>query len=238
MKIVVIVRTLNEEINIAEFCEGYSFADSILVADGGSTDSTRNIANLIENVRVRMFSERQYLPNGLFMNPEPAHINFLIDWAIDERADWIILDDCDDWPTPALQRNARAIFEETDESMVFIDRLYIWRETQYLPKCNVSPALWAWNPHKIAIRWPEDGLTLFDVPGPRIDPAKARVLSAPYAGLHHFTRVDKRARYAAWGHPQTRLEGGIYWPPEPLPDWAILTDQARSYDQETHRTNS
>ena len=221
MKIVVIVRTLNEETNIAEFCDGHKWADQILIADGGSTDNTKGIAGLFDNVKVRDFEQRHYLPNGLFMNPEPAHINYLIDWANCEGTDWIVLDDADSWPTPALQRDARKLIESTYTDYVMLTRLYLWGEDQYLPKINEGggPCLWAWRA-EMGIRW-ADGLTMFDTVAPIPNIGRALILEPPYADLHHFSRnyETKRARYAAWGHPQQPIEGGIYWPPEPLPEW-------------------
>ena len=40
MKIVVCTRTLNELRHIESFIDGYSFADQIIVSDGGSLDCT------------------------------------------------------------------------------------------------------------------------------------------------------------------------------------------------------
>ena len=58
MRVIVLARTLNEERNIARFCRCYARADAILVADGGSTDRTVDIARQFENVEVRQFRER------------------------------------------------------------------------------------------------------------------------------------------------------------------------------------
>ena len=40
MKVVVVARCLNEERNIERFIHGYSFADLIIVSDGGSIDNS------------------------------------------------------------------------------------------------------------------------------------------------------------------------------------------------------
>ena len=81
MKIVAMVRTRNEENNIERFCRSYDWVDEILVADGGSTDSTVKLACSFSNVRVRSFLGRTLMDNNLWRNPAGEHINFLIEWA-------------------------------------------------------------------------------------------------------------------------------------------------------------
>ena len=67
MKIVVIVRTKNEGLNMGRFCTNYrDCADLILVADGGSEDHTVDIAKCFANVKVRDFTERiEFEVNGM-----------------------------------------------------------------------------------------------------------------------------------------------------------------------------
>lgn len=226
MKIVACVRTLNEERMIPHFCAGYDWCDKVLIADGGSGDWTVKTAGLFPNVWVRPFEERLELDDGGWMNPEPAHINFLIEWAIEEEADWIVFDDADCWPNPLLRWKARQILESAWEPAVFLNRLYLWGEAEYFPKYNVSTALWAWRPERVAIGWDETGVNnFFDGGMQGADPDEALHLPAPpYACLHHFapdeeTVQGKMARYAAWGHPQVHPLESIYAPPELLPEW-------------------
>ena len=58
MNVVVICRTRDETRNIARFCRAYAWADSILIADGGSTDTTLDIARQFKNVQVDLFTGR------------------------------------------------------------------------------------------------------------------------------------------------------------------------------------
>ena len=224
MKIVVITKSLNEEHNIANFCTGYDWANLILVADGGSTDRTKEIAQTFSNVKVKDFEQRVELPDGSFMNPEPAHVNFLIDWANEEEADWIILDGCDCWPNSLLRAKARDFFrwatvEDYDGIMLY--RLYMWDHDHYLPKINeAGPSMWAWRPDRVDCHTPEDEPTFFDAVMPGPDPERCLILDPPYVCLHYFEPEKKAKRYVVWGHPQSPIENGIYWPPEPLPDWA------------------
>ena len=224
-KIVATVRTLNEERNIAHFCAAYAWADAVLVADGGSEDRTVEIAGYFPHVLVRAFEERVETSDGSFMNPEPRHVNFLINWALEEEADWIIFDDADCWPNPALNRKARAILEGTDKPMVYLHRLYLWGQDEYFPKYNICTALWAWQPNEVDVFWEEKGLTNFESQVRGVDPERALHLEAPpYCCLHYFAPDEvevqrKMARYEAWVYPQVHPLQSIYAPPEPLPEW-------------------
>ncbi len=229
MKIIAVTKTLNEERNIASFCRGYDWADMILIADGGSIDGTVKIANRFPNAHTRDFGHRidiQGAPEG-FMNPEPEHINFLIDWAIEEGADWIVLDGADCWPNPHLKREARRLFEETDRDAVHLHRLYIWGTDEYFPKYNGGGyALWAWRPDRLDIRCEENSDTCFDSQMVGIDLLRALILCPPFCLLHYFAPDEgavqmKSRRYGAWGHPQVHPLDSIYAPPEPLPEWAL-----------------
>jgi hypothetical protein len=211
MKIVVVTKSLNEERNIENFCRGYDFADAILVADGGSTDRTVELAQKFANVKVRNFPLRIEMPDDPagFMNPEPQHLNFCVDWAVEEKTDWIILDGCDCWPNPRLNRDARGIMSGTPEPIIFVRRLYIWGQDEFFTKISRPVSLWAWRPAEANIRSeePVGAFTCFDtkmigVEGPRMD------LPPPYCCLHYFcpdeeTVQMKLKRYAAWGYPQT-----------------------------------
>ena len=153
MKIVVAVRTRNEEENIARFCQGYQWADKILVADGGSRDKTKEIASGFPNVSVRDYDVYVEMDNGIKRNPHGSHLNFLIDWAfIGEEADWIIVDDADCFPNRFVKEGARQIMESASEDFIYITRLYLWKKQGHFPdlaKPNESPdyvpSIWAWR---------------------------------------------------------------------------------------------
>lgn len=223
MNIVTLVRTLNEEANISQFCQGYSFSNLILVADGGSQDRTKEIAQAFDNVQVRNFKQR-IEENGAFRNPEPAHINFLINWALEVEADWIILDDCDCHPNALLKAKARDFFYwaiSEDKDGILLYRLYMWQGEQYFPKINeAGPSLWAWRPNRVDCHLSEEYTTLFDaiMPGPL--PDKCLVIDKPHVCLHYWQPHQKAEKYKGWGRPQTPIEESIYWPPEVAPEWA------------------
>lgn len=228
MKLVVINKTLNEERNIARFCHGFDWADLILVADGGSQDQTASIAETFGNVKVRPFEQRLTLPDGSFMNPEPAHVNFLLDWAIEEGADWVIFNGCDTWPGPELKRDARQLFSKVPARATSVKALqiYLRGKDQYFPRMNiVGPALWAWRPDELDMHCDEAATSFFETNMPKIDHERSVAFVAPpYYLLHHFYPDEqvyraKMERYRQWGYPQTPILESIYAPPESLPDW-------------------
>lgn len=227
MKIIAINKTLNESRHISRYCRWNNFCDLILVADGGSQDDTVARARQYPNVRVREFKERIEFADGSFMNPEPAHFNFLIEWAEEEGADWIILTGCDEWPNLPLYREAYDIIKAAHHRGflgIAVPRLYMWNDNKYFPRINqINPALWAWST-RFKVRCDENGNSFFDsvMPGPSQEEIINRY--QPYALMHYYAgdeiTPDKLARYAAWGHPQIHPLESIYAPPEPLPDWA------------------
>ena len=152
-KIVVITRTRNEEKNISLFCRQHDFADLILVADGGSTDRTIEITKNFYKVQVRQFEETVELQNGHTRNPDWKHINFLIEWAEEEGADWIQFEDCDTNPNYLLKRDARMLMDVAASPVIKAVQMFLWENNQYFPdmgKPNKAPTwqagIWAWKP--------------------------------------------------------------------------------------------
>jgi hypothetical protein len=228
VRIVVILRTLNEERNIIRFCRSYADADKVLVADGGSHDLTIRLARMFDNVEVRPFDIRHDFRSVIF-NDQPAQLNYLIDWAVEEGADWIVYDDCDCVPTEFLRCDMRAILESATVPIVCAYRLYIWGNIGYLPRMNIAGrGLWAWRPDEMpgirgdtSLRRGKMGMV--GVPG--MGDRKRVHLDAPFCLMHYFApdrdEVERKMmRYAARGDPQDAPEESEYWPPEPLPMWA------------------
>lgn len=223
MKIVAINKTLNEADFIADYCHNHAFCDLILVADGGSTDGTPDIARRYDNVLVREFDQRIPTPGDGFMNPEPAHTNFLLDWADEVGADWVLFVGCDTWPGLFLQNDARELLGNIDSDGVNCYTLYLWRDDQYFPLINqVGPGGWAFR-GGLGLRCDERHATFFDTP--MVWPEKTIYLWSEYFLLHYWgspQRTPKKmVRYEAWGHPQSHPLESIYAPPEPLPEWIM-----------------
>lgn len=236
MKIVVCVRTRNEEINIKRFCQSYQWADRILVADANSKDRTVELASEFDTVSVRNYSITVPMDNGLTRSPHGSHLNFLIDWAfLEEDADWIILDDCDCFPNRYVRDNGRFLIENTDKDFIYITRLYLWKEHEHFPelaKPNKSeeyvPSIWAWNKNS-GMRFRTDKDTDITVPQELLFiPSDEQILKLmpPYALLHNPWQTEemvlrKMDFYRFSGEVKNMMHptgfGGVI---EPLPEWA------------------
>lgn len=224
MKIIATTRTLNEAANIDRFCQCYQWADKILIADGGSTDGTPELAAKYDKTLVRSFDKRVYR-NGLWRNPHGQHINFLIDWATDEGADWIIFDDADCVPTIAMQNEARGIMDKATMPVISLYRLYIWGQDRYFPEMNYpGQSLYAWRLGDIPIRARE------------WDPFQHRLMGwikedeekllEPFCCLHYFFPNEaavKRKKAFREGLGIHKIEPHplhSFGQLDPLPDWA------------------
>ena len=225
-KVIVIVRTRDEEAMIGRFCRAYQWADHILVADGGSLDRTVDIATSFPNVRTRNFFQVVQSPNGFYHNPDGLHSNFLIEWAKEFSPDWIIFDDCDSIPTLRLQEDARSILELVEWNCVFVRRFYVWIDGKsHFPALDVGASMWAWKPANLHVR--ANKANDFH---PVLNPLPAEyeftcMLNDPYRLLHYSWRSEeqiqrKLAMYKDFGiamqHPLESC-GEL----AALPEWAV-----------------
>jgi glycosyltransferase involved in cell wall biosynthesis len=208
--IIVTVRTRDEEHRIGQFCEAYKDADKVLVADGGSKDSTVSIANSFPNVKVLHYKKRVKLKKGLWRNNDSDHANFLFEYAYRYNPDWVIFDDCDIRPNYLLREQYRTILEQFDGDTVLAVRVYLWGTKQYFPALS-SPlgeekgqgSLWAWRgnldlwtvnvPPAFTFRAGDKDITEF-----RTD-TKCLELQFPFCLLHYSwddpERVKKKVKY-------------------------------------------
>jgi glycosyltransferase involved in cell wall biosynthesis len=232
VKIYTILRTRNEEKNLDRFICSYLLAgvDKILIADGGSTDDTVSIAKnyWMSGVEVRNYTDRVYGLNGLWRNGEGKHLNYLIDWALGDGADWVILQDCDCVPNKLLQESLRREIEfaECDSLKVIQATLiYMYGQDQYFPELNKpGPSLYAW--HK------DSGIRFSEVDPWNVDlvsqePIKRGTFDIPLPAccLHYFcpdpeTMVAKHNFYKNSGQqPSHLLPTESCGPLESIQDW-------------------
>lgn len=240
MRIVVCVRTLNEEDRIERFCNAYSWADHILVADGGSEDRTVDLALMFENVIVRPFFQRINLENDYWRNNDSDHANFLFQWAYTMTPEWVIYDDCDMLPNFVLQQWGRAILEETDVQAVMLTKLYLWGKDRHFPNMakpaephvRYEPSLWAWRGNLDL--WTINVPPAYDF---RVGETKVNdfnkeyntlSLYPPFCALHYSwddpQKVEEKVkRYRESGLIPTQLHPLEFaGEPVPLPFWARL----------------
>lgn len=227
-KIICCVRTRNEELNVRRFCESYQWADEIIVADGGSEDKTLDIVREFPNTRIYQFTEKVWShDNAVWGNPIDKHINFLIGRAVEHEADWIIFDDCDCVPNLYLKRDGRTLLEQSKESLIMVNRIYIYGEKEYFeeltkPDGTFTPSLWAWK----------NGAGVFANPvgdwnfemNLNLDANTVRKLWPPYALLHYFYPSDEYMekklefyRHETWTNDPKKYGGRLV----PLPEWAV-----------------
>jgi glycosyltransferase involved in cell wall biosynthesis len=237
-KIVVLVRTRDEEHRIAKFCNAYKSADLVLVADGGSLDRTKKIAQTFDNVVVRDYPGRVQMNNGLWRNNDADHVNWLIKWSKEYDPDWVILDDCDMVPNRLMKREYRKIFAKTDCDYVMATKLYLWGKDQHFPymakpgagHTEWEPSLWAWRGNQDF--WMVDVPPAFtfrigklDVKDLHFD-AKTLDIFPPCCLLHYSwddpERVEKKVKFYRESGliPTMAYPLQFAWPLEPLPSWA------------------
>jgi len=223
MKIVVAVRCLNEEKNIERFLKGYSFADLIVVSDGGSTDRSLELLQNRTGVELINFTGGETV-NGQFWNTDAPHMNFVIDQAKGHNPDWIIFDDMDCVPNRKLREGAREYMETCDIPQMNVFRLYMWGDDEYFPHMNRDfdenyTSLWAWKPQEVDIKADinvKHGTLLGLAKSPRVILPPAVLL---HKSWHPDTVEAKMQRYKAIGlemnHP-LNFAGA----PKKLPDYA------------------
>lgn len=233
MKIFMMLRTRDEERNIARFCSKYppENVDKILISDGYSVDKTLEIAKQFPNTHFRPFMEKVYGDNEIWRQPEGRHFNFISSWAYEEGVDdetWLGWADCDSYPTEPLVRDFRYLFEEADQQGkvgISIYYIYMWGKDQYFPRANLpGPILYFWKA-KCHVTW--DNAVEWGVV-PYNQPPKERLfpLVNPYALMHDFTPTpeitEKKWKFYRDNGKMTdgiRPVYELFGPSVPLEDW-------------------
>jgi hypothetical protein len=228
--IIAVCRTLNEERNIERFCTEYSkIVDRIMICDGGSEDNTINLTRQFSKVVVVPFEKRvkkkDLAGNKAWRNPHGEHINFMIDWARKEGAEWIIFDDCDSVPNKYLKESGPPEFGSS-LGVLKVRRLYLYKEGSYFPQLsNAGLGLWAWRAN-VNVRASEEDPWKHHMDIPKS--AAEGLIDEPRCLLHYsFPDDEEIERKAAFyriakdmemdWHP--RIFGG---PITTLPEWAVL----------------
>jgi hypothetical protein len=238
MRLIATCRTYNEEEHIRDFCESYSeFVDLICIADGGSDDDTRSIAHEFSKVSIRDYPVKVECPkNGMLRNPDGPHIQFLIDWAVEEGADWIVHQDCDQRPNKYLKEDIRDILAVTNKDMICAPQIFLWGTDMWFPKLTLwdsfwAKGLWAWRANigmKIIDRMPHyefsfDGSKAIDIPrtGRTLD------LDPPYCYMHFGWSTEEKTKAHVEYYRKSGLIPSMSYPlesngtPTPLREWMV-----------------
>jgi len=237
MKLIVCIRTFNEEKNIEKCISAYPFADKILIADGGSTDRTLDIIDEYNSdiVKVRPYHNRVTLKTGITRNPDGPHINFLLDWADEEGADWVIEQDCDQRPNYFLKKDARMIFENSKKDFIQVTQLFLYGADQFFPALSASPnwmqGLWAWRAKtglRVIDKMPHFEFTLDGVHSLDINKSgREENILPPYCFMHYGWQSEKQVIEHLLYYKNSGLIPNMLHPKEfggqlaPLPEWAI-----------------
>ena len=219
MKIVVAAMALNEAYHIREFCENFSFADKIVISDGGSTDDTVKLAEQYPNVKVVHFTERIEFKDGSFMNPEGKHHNFVLSHAREYNPDWIMMQAPDHRFNYFLYKDIRQLLETAKKDGVRTRMYYTYLRKEYFTELgkgdNFVLAFRGYLPVYLDEHDPFN-CTYFNLP----KKDECLHLKRPYCMLHHTWPTpeiikSKMERYAAWGRALPN-------PPEKEPVWGKL----------------
>jgi len=161
MKIVVITRVRNEQRNIMRYWNAWApVADLMLFADGGSTDNTIMMAKMLEKVKIRSFGKCFEIREGVYWNPEGPHSNFLIEWALEERPDWIVYADIDEVPNYILQHSIRNLLFKTKKHVLWTRMVHFWGTDMIIPELHdiemTDRRATAWRPSVVNLWARED----------------------------------------------------------------------------------
>lgn len=226
MKIILTLKSRNEESNIKKAIESYhDWVDEILLADGGSTDRTVEIASGYSKVSIRPFHEYYYREDGTPRNHEGRHLNFLFSWAEERNADWIIHDDCDCVLNFLMRQNGRNLIESCENETIHVCRLYVYGQDKYFRRMTEfgngwQPGLWAWKA-STQLR-SEDVKRHFTVKN--IKKYTQCVVLPPYCILHKFAPseeiIQRKVKDYMAEEPNAVHPKITYGEPETLPEWA------------------
>ena len=236
MKIIATARSRNEERHIIDYCLAYQFADEILIADGGSTDKTVELALQYPKVKVKNYPIQVQLKDGSFRNPDGPHVQFLVDWATAEGGDWIIHQDVDQRPNSFLKRDARSILSTMEKDFLQVTQIFLWDKEFYFPDLSFQggswmQGLWAWRLStglKIIDKMPHYEFSLDGEHSLDINKTNRHLdIQPPYCFMHYGWQTEKETQEHVDYYDRTGLIPGMNRPlqfggkPKFLENWMV-----------------
>jgi hypothetical protein len=237
VRIFACVRTLNETRNIDRFCRSFAWADRILLADGGSVDDTILKARAYPNVEVREYPVRN-TARGVTWNPQGPMCQWLWDWARDEGADWLVMDDCDSVPNTILRKDLPGLIEghaQTHDIMVAA-RVYQYGEGKlHFPRMSHAEkrsewtlnAYFAWRADLSAVKFSDAPIHQGLVPSPVAARLRVLRIEPPYCLIHRFcldeqdSERKRKVHDAGSNFKQEHIAPLLFGGPlEEMPEWA------------------
>jgi glycosyltransferase involved in cell wall biosynthesis len=187
--VTVVVPTLNEAHQIADMLATLSFADEVLVVDGGSTDATRSIAK--DRGATVLVAEGTTIAGQRNVGIAAA------------RNEWVLALDADERPTETLVAELATALEQptNDAYRIQFRNFYGGRE--------LHGGQWARDSHVRLFRRRYRFLDrrvherLEDVPS--VGTLRGHILHSPYRDFHHH--VQKVVRYSQLGADDLRARG-------------------------------
>jgi glycosyltransferase involved in cell wall biosynthesis len=206
----VVMPTLNESHGLRETLADLSWADDVIVVDGGSTDDTVAIAR-------RTGARVLVVPGVTIAEQRNAGIGIA-------RNHWVLALDADERVSPELRQSLRTLAESpTAAHTAFRVRSRNWhlgRELRHGPWGRDWKVRVFTRDQRYAVQWVHEHLDgLSDVGA-----LEGALLHRPYRDLSH--QVLKIATYASWAARDLRRRGrrGHFWDLLTRPVWRFTRD--------------
>lgn len=184
----------NEAGVLGDCLASVSFADEIVVLDGGSSDNTVEVARrytdkIVVNADWQGYGvQRQRAQNAA-------------------TGDWLLMVDADERVTPDLQKSIQAAVASDDRSVAYSMPILPWCFGRFLRHGGWYPAPKVRLYARDKARYGEERVheKLYFDPGVKIEQLKGDLLHFTYRDLEHY--LVKSARYAAEFATQRRQRG-------------------------------
>lgn len=184
----------NEANNLNECLATLDWVDEIVVLDSGSTDSTKEIAEL---AGARFFINTPWPGFGPQRQIAQQHV----------KSDWILWVDADERITPELKKNILKVLAQPSKDTIYSIPRLSWVFGRFIRHCG-------WYPDRVIRLYPK-ALTQYNnaLVHEKVETPKGVKIKALHGDLLHYTYTDlqhyliKSATYAAAWAEQRQNQG-------------------------------